>query len=185
MDDDHRSAADDEHDAAPDAGDDSASGQSADWGEAEVNASFSQRLQTLFRLGRKAETAADGTTTTRPYTSVDVAAEIGRTAAYINYWRNGTRTNPGIVECRKIEKVFGVSEGYLTVGDDDPMVARVEEQLQKLRKFQDGGVFQVAERMSLIKTPAGIEAVNNMIETVLKLEQQSVPDGADDFGPNE
>jgi transcriptional regulator with XRE-family HTH domain len=116
--------------------------------------------------------AAESTRKDARYTRKEVAMAVGITPAYLGYLYHGKRKGPRTAIVHKLERFFGVDHGYLCPGRPD-VVARVDQQLDVLKKLRDNGVLGMAQRASKIQTSAGRAVVEDMVDHVLRLEAQA------------
>jgi transcriptional regulator with XRE-family HTH domain len=121
------------------------------------------KLERLFREIRPPQQGG------RSYTNDEVAETIGVSGAYVSALRKGTRTNPSHEVLAGLAQFFGVKISYFL---DDLAAEQTEAEIALARVMGNHGVRALALR-ALELSPQGLAAVTQMIEEVLKADQDA------------
>ena len=121
-----------------------------------------------------------------PFTSDEVAAEIGVSSQAVRYWRQGKRVDPKMGSLQRLAQLFGVPVAYFF---DDEVADRLDVELDLLLAIRDQGVRRIALRAAGL-SPASQHAVAEMLGQIRQLEglpadvpDESVPGPVDDPPP--
>ncbi len=98
--------------------------------------------------------------------AISDAGEGSISPAYIYMLRKGQRDNPTKRHLELLAGFFGVTPAYFF---DDEAAQRIEEELELLAAFRDGGIRRLAARASGL-SPRSLSGILRMIEAAREIE---------------